>query len=216
LRLLGGVFSFAVSHGMRADNPVRGVKAFKDGLRTRSLSAAEYKALGAALQAATDMWPPAVAAARFLCLSGWRVGEVLNLKGAAVDLTTRTARLGDTKTGYSVRPLSQAACDVLQELLPLAGDLAFPSVRGNGPMVFKKNFRKIRELGKLPADVSPHVLRHSFASTAANLNYSDSTIAALLGHKGRSVTSRYSHHADPVLLAAADAVANVIRALLDA
>ena len=34
------------------------------------------------------------------------------------------------------------------------------------------------------------------------------TIAALIGHKGHSITSRYVHSADAVLLAAADAVAD--------
>jgi integrase len=57
-------------------------------------------------------------------------------------------------------------------------------------------------------DVTPHVLRHSFASLAHDLGYSEPTIASLLGHKGRSVTSRYIHRADSVLPAAADVVAN--------
>jgi integrase len=52
------------------------------------------------------------------------------------------------------------------------------------------------------------VLRHSFASLAADLGYSEPVIAALVGHQGRSTTSRYLHSADAVLLAAADAVAN--------
>ena len=56
--------------------------------------------------------------------------------------------------------------------------------------------------------MTPHVLRHSFASLAGDLGYSEPTIAALVGHKGRSVTSRYVHSADAVLLAAADAVAD--------
>jgi len=60
----------------------------------------------------------------------------------------------------------------------------------------------------LPNDITPHVLRHSFASLAADLGFSELTIAALIGHKGRSITSRYVHSADAVLLAAADAVAN--------
>ena len=55
--------------------------------------------------------------------------------------------------------------------------------------------------------VTPHVLRHSFASLAGDLGYSETTIAALVGHKGQSITSRYVHAADAVLLAAADAVA---------
>jgi integrase len=53
-----------------------------------------------------------------------------------------------------------------------------------------------------------YVLRHSFTSLAADLGYSEPAIAALVGHKGRSVTSRYVHSADAVLLAVADAVAD--------
>ena len=51
-------------------------------------------------------------------------------------------------------------------------------------------------------------LRHSFASLAGDLGYSEPTIAALIGHVGRTMTSRYVHAADAVLLAAADAVAD--------
>ena len=72
---------------------------------------------------------------------------------------------------------------------------------------FRKLWLKIAANAQVPADITPHVLRHSFASLAGDLGYSEPTIAALIGHKGRSVTSRYVHAADPVLLAAADAVA---------
>jgi integrase len=75
-------------------------------------------------------------------------------------------------------------------------------------------FARIAKLGALSADVTPHVLRHSFASLAADLGYSEPTIAALVGHKGQTVTSRYMHSADAVLLAAADAVANRVAELM--
>jgi hypothetical protein len=52
------------------------------------------------------------------------------------------------------------------------------------------------------------VLRHSFQSLAADLGYSDLTIGTLVGHKKHTVTSRYVHGADAVLLAAVDAVAD--------
>ena len=73
---------------------------------------------------------------------------------------------------------------------------------------FPKLWAKITNKGALPADVTPHTLRHSFASLAGDLGYSEMTIAALVGHQGRSITSRYVHSADAVLLAAADAVAD--------
>lgn len=86
----------------------------------------------------------------------------------------------------------------------------FPASRGGPDTIlhFKKFWPRIAKLAGLPGDVTPHVLRHSFSSLAADLGYSEPTIAALVGHKGRSITSRYVHSADAVLLAAADAVAD--------
>ena len=125
-----------------------------------------------------------------------------------IDLARRTATLSDTKTGKSIRPLSRAACDVLRSL-SRDGELVFAASRGDGRMTgFPKLWARIAKFGDLPADVTPHVLRHSFASLASDLGYSEPTIAALVGHKGRSITSRYVHSADAVLLAAADAVAD--------
>jgi integrase len=172
----------------------------------------EYEAFGAALRAAeaANIWPAAIAAARLLALTGWRSGEALTLRWNALDLTRLTATLSaatntDTKTGDSVRALSYAACDILRKQ-PKSGDLVFPGTRGDGPLGgFRKLWNKITALGALPADVTPHVLRHSFASLAGDLGYSDPTIAALIGHASSSMTSKYV--ADPVLLAAADVVA---------
>jgi integrase len=109
-----------------------------------------------------------------------------------------------------MRPLSYAVCDVLKTQPRISGDSVFPASRGGPKTIlhFKKFWPRIAKLAELPADVTPHTLRHSFASVAADLGYSEPTIAALVGHTWRSVTSRYVHSADSVLLAAADAVAN--------
>jgi integrase len=210
--LLGAIFTYAVRYRMRPDNPVHGVVRPADGRRDRRLTDAEYKALGSALRKAeaASIWPPAIAVTRFLAFSGWRSGEALALRWDEIDLARRTAILGDTKTGRSVRPLSQSACDVIRGL-SRSGDLVFPATRGTGNVAmsgFKKLWKRIAKFGALPADLTPHSLRHSFASLAADLGYSEPVIAALIGHKGRSTTSRYLHSADAVLLAAADAVAD--------
>jgi integrase len=206
--LLGGIFAYAVKKRLRADNPVRGVERFADRRRNRRLSDEEYQMLGHALRRAEDegLWPAAIAVVRFLALTGWRSGEVVNLQWSEVDLARRTATLGDTKTGRSMRPLSHAACEVLKRLPPMAAQGPFPAIRG-GRLQLPKSWERIAKLGGLLGDVTPHVLRHSFASLAGDLGYSDPTIGALIGHKGHTMTSRYVHSADAVLLAAADAIA---------
>jgi integrase len=210
--LLGSIFTYAVRHRIRPDNPVHGVIRFANGRRERRLTEDEYAALGAALRRgeAEGIWPAAIAAARFLALTGWRSGEALTLRPSDIDLLRRTARLPDTKTGLSVRPLSKAACDVLRVVAKIDGaKLVFPATCGDGPMTgFPKFWARIAKLGGLPMDVTPHVARHSLASLAADLGYSELTIAALIGHRGQTITSRYVHSADAVLLTAADAVAN--------
>jgi integrase len=212
LGLLGAIFAYAVRNRVRTDNPCSLIVKFADNRRERRLSDDEYAALGAALRAAeaASMWPPAVAAVRFLGLTGWRSGEALGLCQTEIDLARRTARLADTKTGFSLRPLSNAACDVLSSLPTIAGEPIFPATRGavGTTLHLKKFWPKIAKLAALPADVTPNVLRHSYASLAADLGYGEPTIAALIGHKGQTITSRYVHSADAVLLAAADAVAD--------
>ena len=228
--LLGGIFAYAVRKRLRPDNPVHGVLRYADGRRERRLADAEYalfeKGLAAAslpfapvrpgVRAAGAMWPPAIAAARFLLLTGWRRGEVLGLHWSDIDLPRRTARLEDTKTGLSVRPLATAACAILEgQGAGARTGLVFPPARGEGLMGgFPWLFSRIVKAGGLPSDVTPHVLRHSFASIAGDLGYSEPTIAALIGHQGRSMTSRYVHAADAVLLATADAVAGRVLELL--
>jgi integrase len=210
--LLGAIFTYAVRRRLRSDNPAQGVERFADRKRERRLTDDEYAALGASFLEGevNGIWPPAIAVARFLALTGWRSGEALGLRWSEIDVNRRTATLVDTKTGRSIRPLAHAACDVLKTLSRGADDRVFAASRGQAGtlMHFKKHWPRIAKLGGLPADITPHVLRHSLISLAADLGYSEPTIAALVGHKGRSITSRYVHSADAVLLAAADAVAN--------
>ena len=63
-------------------------------------------------------------------------------------------------------------------------------------------------------DVTPHTLRHTFASVAGDLGFSELTIAGILGHSARGVTQRYIH-LDKALVVAADEVAAAIAQLLD-
>jgi PAS domain S-box-containing protein len=63
--------------------------------------------------------------------------------------------------------------------------------------------------------VTPHVLRHSFASVANDLGFTESTIAAMLGHSRGTVTSKYIHTLDAALIMATDTISGYIEGLLD-
>jgi integrase len=121
-------------------------------------------------------------------------------------------RLEDTKEGASVRPVGNPAFYVLEGLERREGcPYVLPAVRGGTSYYgsLPGGWKRIAERAGL-SQVTPHTLRHSFASVAADLGFSESTIGALLGHSGGTVTSRYMHHLDSVLIAAADRVARTI------
>jgi integrase len=210
--LLGAIFQWSVKHRMRPDNPVRGVERFADRVRKRRLTDEEYAAIGAAIRESSQ-WLSIPAATKFLALTGWRSGEALALRRSDVDFGRRTAILGETKTGRSIRPLAHRAIEILKGVRT-AGDLFFPTASGRkyASNYFARMFRAL--IGDLPEDITPHVLRHSFASLANDLNLTDATVGALLGHVGTTMTSRYQHSSDFVLLKAADAVAEATAVLI--
>jgi integrase len=219
--LISALMAYAIKHGHRPPpNPCHEVTLYASQPRHRRLSDVEYQALGQGLRAAEaeQMWPPAIGCIRFLCLTGWRSSEALNLTWDAVDLARRVVVLADSKTGRSVRPLSRQACAVLEALPRLSdGTLVFPGSRGKSGILsglpsFLGNI--LKRAGLDGTGVTPHVLRHSFASCAADLDFAEFTIAALLGHATHSVTSRYVHRSDPALLSAADRVASHIAGLM--
>jgi integrase len=216
--LIGAILTYAIRRGIRSDNPAHGVIRYADQRRDRRLRDEEYAALGMGLRAAGDAddWSPALSVIRILAVTGWRSGEALNLRWSEVELGNRTAHLGSTKTGASIRALSAVACDILRAMP--RGEHLFPAQGGDTPMRgFARVWRRVvHRLSGLPTDITPHVLRHSFASVAADLGYADATIAGLLGHKGHTITRRYIHSADSALLAAADAVASKITAMMAA
>ncbi|MEP9372559.1 tyrosine-type recombinase/integrase [Mesorhizobium sp. KR1-2] len=215
--LLGGILSFAVSEGVIPFNPAAGVKRPADNRRQRRLTADEYKALGKALAAAgaDAETGQGINGAWLLALTGCRLGEVENLKWSEVDDDGGCFRLEDSKEGASVRPIGRPAFDVLAKiereeenpfvLTALRGEGAFGGMPGS--------WRRIVKRAELEG-VTPHTLRHSYASVAGDLGFTESTIAAMLGHVAGSVTSRYVHHLDSVLIAAADKVARTIHGMM--
>jgi integrase len=214
VRLLGSIFSYAIKQGIRTDNPVSGIALPADGKRDRVLTPDEYGRLGMALNAAEAAGRNLIAinAYRMLAVTGCRRGEIFGLRRSEVDDHRQCLRLIDTKSGPQVRAIGRDALELLSNCVSDSkGDYVFPASHGNGHLTDAKLFRNVCDRADLTG-VSLHTLRHSFASVALELEYSELTIAGLLGHKVNSLTSRYAHHVDRALVAAADRVAALISA----
>lgn len=220
LGLLGGIFSYAVNKGYRLDNPVTGVTRPADNQRKFRLSAEEYRTLGQCLGEAETRGEPwqAIAEIRALALTGCRRGEIENLQCVEVDPRGGALRLGDSKTGESIRPTGRAAFAVLNAAISKAvvgnSKYAFPSVRAAGQPYggLPKAFQRI--VGDALPGLTPHKLRHAFSSSAEDLGLTVPTIGALLGHAGHGVTRGYIHKVDPVLIDAADRVASYVASMM--
>jgi integrase len=187
-----------------------------DNKRQRYLTADEYRKLGRGLAEAErlGMNENVLVAIVVLAFTGCRKSEILNLKRDEIDFDGHCLRLRDSKSGPQLRPCGRAALNLLVKL-PLDGsEWVFPGGRGDGPLVnIRKPLLKICKLANL-ADVTPHVLRHSYATVAHELGYSELTIAGLLGHSAGTVTARYAHHVDSALAVAADRISETIAARL--
>jgi integrase len=207
--LLGGMLTYAREVGYIERNPAHGIRKPADKRRSFRLGAGEYRALERAIEAAErrgEHWQ-ATAAIRPIALTGCRRSEILHLKWNEIDFPNACLRLGDTKTGASVRPLPKAAQAILHRI-QRQGEHVFPGV--NQPdksyaAVFPKAWR--RTVG---ATYTPHGLRHAYASAAHELGLGELTIKALLGHARLGVTSGYIKTVDSLLLAAAERVARHI------
>lgn len=217
LAVLGAVMSFAVGRGLRADNPVRGVKKPASRKMERFLSEAEIARLGEALDAETaatgDPYPSA--AIRLLLFTGCRRSEILGLRWPWIDFERAMIFLPDSKTGRKPVYLNAPALDVLANLPRQHGN---PHVicghRDGGAYVgLDKVWRRVRSASALPG-LRLHDLRHSFASIGAAGGNSLLILGKLLGHRHATTTERYSHLSADPMRQAAEAIGQRIKAAL--
>lgn len=213
---LHSIFEHAVRLGQIEANPSKGVRKLASAPRERRLSRSEIERLGKTLRAAAEEGehPTGLATIRFLLLTGFRRMEGLGLQRTWLDEEECAIRFPDTKSGAQIRVIGQAAIDLLLDQPKTKSPFFFPADWGEGHFigVVRVLDRVCQKAGL--ADITPHTLRHTFASLAGDLGFSELTIAALLGHSARGVTQRYVH-IDEALRMTADRVADEMADLLD-
>jgi integrase len=187
-------------------------------VKDRRLTEDEYRLLGNLLEknSADERFQKTVRIIRFLALTGCRRGEAIHLKWEEVDQNSSCIRLIDSKEGKSIRAIGLPVVDLLdsQRIEKDDGFVFQGTVEGKPLVGFPKLWKKLFKDTAL-ANVTPHVLRHSFTSIANDLGFTEATIDTLVGHSRDSVTGRYIHTVDRLLVMAADTVAGFIKGLLE-
>jgi integrase/recombinase XerD len=198
-------YQFAVREGLRADDPA----AFLDRPRLprslpKSLSEAEVEALLAAPEVETAAGLRDRAMLETLYASGLRVSELVGLKPVQVSLDMGVVRVLGKGSKERLTPLGEEAVAWIQRYVAsarpelLAGrksDALFVTARG-GPMTRQAFWalvkRHARKAGIARA-ISPHTLRHAFATHLINHGADLRVVQLLLGHADISTTQIYTH-----------------------
>ena len=214
---LRGLLGHAARLNIIDKNPAVGVRQLAVERRHRRLSDDELQHLGQVMRslATEGEHPIGLAAIRMMLLSGFRRMEVLGLERSWVSRRDNCVRFPDTKSGAQIRALGGAAISCV-EAAPGRKDsrFAFPADWGDGHFVGVVRVLERVCIKSGLKGVTPHVLRHTFASVAGDLGFSELTIAGLLGHSARGVTQGYVH-LDAALGVAADRVSAEIEKMLD-
>ncbi|AKM09074.1 integrase [Croceicoccus naphthovorans] len=213
---LHAILEHAVRLGEIEKNPARGIRRLASSPKMRWLSQAEIRSLGTALREAEAEFehPKGIAVIRLSLLTGFRRLEALSLERSWLLEEEHAIHFATTKTGAQRRVIGESAQKLLLDQPNDGSKYFFPADWGDGHFI-----GVVRVLDRICAraeleNVTPHVLRHTFASVAGGLGYSELTIAALLGHASRGITQRYIHIDEP-LRAAATAVSGHIAELLN-
>lgn len=214
--MLRTIFSHAHRAGLLDRNPATGARLIASSSVKRRLSEIEVCRLGEALSRAEaeGEHPVAIRAIRFILLTGFRRMEALGLQADWIISKPISVAFPDTKSGAQIRPIGRAAFELLRLRAPSATtNYVFPSDKpGEHFRGLEKVLARIcREAGL--ENVTAHTLRHTFASIAAELNFSELTIRGLLGHAAQGVTQRYVH-LDAALILAANKTADRVEKLL--
>jgi integrase/recombinase XerD len=208
LSALRQFFRFLYAEGLRGDDPSSAVDAPRQG-RTlpKILSEAEVDALLAGARA----WPGAEGR-RLACLleiayaTGLRVSELVGLPLATVAGDKRLLIVRGKGDKERMVPLTDAAIEAIG--LYLSGRAQFLYGRPDAPYLFPSRSAEghltRRRMGQLlkelasgcdidPAKVSPHVLRHAFATHLLDHGADLRSVQQMLGHADISTTQIYTH-----------------------
>jgi integrase/recombinase XerD len=208
------LYRFLYAEGRRKDDPAAVLEGPKRARALpKTLTLAEVDRLLAAAGQCDPQAPLAIKlrAARLACLvellyaTGLRVSELVALPASAARRDARVIVVRGKGNKERMVPLNDAAKRAMADYLALAvqagGGAAskwlFPSFGDSGHLTRQHFARELKALagasGLRAAQLSPHVLRHAFASHLLHNGADLRVVQTLLGHADISTTQIYTH-----------------------
>jgi integrase/recombinase XerD len=209
-------YRFLYAEGHRPDDPAAILEGPKRGRTVpKVLSIEEVDRLLAAARVAGERAelaaPDRLRAARLTCLievlyaTGLRVSELVTLPASAAEPQARMLIVRGKGGKERLVPLNEAAKQAMRDYLALLAAASpkpksrwlFPSFGESGHLTRQHFARDLKSLaaaaGLRPDRVSPHVLRHAFASHLLHNGADLRVVQTLLGHADISTTQIYTH-----------------------
>ena len=198
-------YGFLLDEKLRADDPGSALPRPGTGRGLpKTLSNADVEAIFAAIQARIDRVPSDPRDLRLLALiellygSGLRASELVSLPRGAVQADKPYLILRGKGGKERLVPLSdraRAAVAAWRDHVDPARSWLFPSGKGHLSRIrLYQMVREIAGLAGIPPDrISPHVLRHAFATHLLEGGADLRALQAMLGHADIATTEIYTH-----------------------
>ncbi len=207
-RFLSGLRSFykySVREGRIAEDPTLLVSMPQLGAPLpKSLSEADVEALLAAPDTGDSLGLRDRTMLEVLYATGLRVTELISLTLDEINLREGSLRVFGKGSKERLIPLGEEAIAWLEDYLKTArplllggqpGDILFPSQRGTAMtrQTFWHRIKLHAQVAGIRTSLSPHTLRHAFATHLLNHGADLRTVQMLLGHTSLSTTQIYTH-----------------------
>ncbi|WP_374664480.1 site-specific tyrosine recombinase XerD [Acinetobacter sp.] len=204
LSALRSFFKFLREQKLRDDNPVSTHKTHKLGRALpKDLSEADVEALINAPDLSTALGLRDRAMLEVLYACGLRVSELLNLRLDLINLKQGYLRIVGKGNKERLVPLGQIACEWVGKYLAEARPALYKTstdylfLTQHGGIMSRQNFwyaiKRYALQAHIQSELSPHTLRHAFATHLLNHGADLRVVQMLLGHSDLSTTQIYTH-----------------------
>lgn len=204
LSAMRSFYKFLREQKIRLDNPVATHKTPKLGRALpKDLSEQDVEALIQTPDITTALGLRDRAMLEVLYACGLRVSELINLRLDLINLKQGYLRIVGKGNKERLVPLGEYACDWVEKYLNEARSTLYKSstdylfLTQHGGIMSRQNFwyaiKRYALQAGIQAELSPHTLRHAFATHLLNHGADLRVVQMLLGHSDLSTTQIYTH-----------------------